>query len=217
MLDAQLARRGIRDPRVLDAFRRVDRAAFVTSDLVGSAYADSPLPIGEGQTISQPYIVALMAETLELEGHERVLEVGTGSGYAAAILSRLAGEVFTIERVPTLAEVSRARLIRLGHSNTHVRLGDGTQGWPEHAPFDAITVAACGAVVPEALLAQLAVGGRLVIPTGDVASIQVLKRFTRVSANDVREESLLDVRFVPLIAGEPRRESAPWSTPPSHS
>ena len=199
MVDGQLARRGITDPRVLDAFRHVPREAFLPEELAEFAYDDTPLPIAEGQTISQPYIVALTAQALALKGRERVLEVGTGSGYAAAILGRLAQAVWTIERIPALAERAKTRLAELGFSNVEVTAGDGSLGWPEHGPYDAIAVAAGGPIVPPALLSQLAIGGRLVIPVGDDESSQVLTRVTRVNDTEFREEPLMDVRFVPLI------------------
>jgi protein-L-isoaspartate(D-aspartate) O-methyltransferase len=208
MVEQHLARRGISGPRLLEAFREVPREAFVPDELAEFAYQDAPLPIGDGQTISQPYIVAVTVEALGLKGGERVLEIGTGSGYAAAILGRLAGEVFTVERLESLAEQARERLARLGFDNVHVLHGDGTLGWPEHAPFDAIAVAAGGPEVPEALLSQLAPGGRLVIPVGPQESSQVLTRVTRDESGDYREEPLTPVRFVPLIGeqGWPERE-----------
>jgi protein-L-isoaspartate(D-aspartate) O-methyltransferase len=199
MVDAHLARRGIASPKVLEAFRSVPREAFIAADLAEFAYDDTPLPIGQGQTISQPYIVALTIEALGLKGGERVLEVGTGSGYAAAVLSCVAGEVYTIERVASLAESARERLSRLGFSNVRVTSGDGSLGWPEHAPYDAIAVAAGGPKPPPALLSQLAVGGRLVIPVGSDDASQVLVRITRDSETDYRTEPITDVRFVPLI------------------
>ncbi len=199
MVDAHLARRGIANPKLLEAFRFVPREDFISEDLAEFAYDDTPLPIGQGQTISQPYIVALTIEALGLQGGERVLEVGTGSGYAAAVLSRVAREVYTIERVTSLAESARERLSRLGFSNVRVTSGDGSLGWPEHAPYDAIAVAAGGPKAPPALLSQLAVGGRLVIPVGSDDASQVLVRITRDSETDYRTEPLTDVRFVPLI------------------
>lgn len=202
MIESHLAGRGIKDARVLDAFGRVRREDFVAEELEERAYEDAPLPIGEGQTISQPYIVALTAEALELHGDERVLEVGTGSGYAAAILSKLAREVFTVERFPSLAEVARERLARLGYANVHVACRDGSLGWPEHAPFDAIAVAAGGPSVPRALLEQLSIGGRLVIPVGPDEGAQVLIRVTRTGADTFQREPLGDVRFVPLIGAQ---------------
>jgi protein-L-isoaspartate(D-aspartate) O-methyltransferase len=199
MVDLQLAARGIADPAVLAAFRDVPREAFLPDDLTEFAYVDSPLPIAEGQTISQPYIVALTVEALQLRGGERVLEIGTGSGYAAAILGRIAGEVYTVERHATLAEDAERRLAEHGFDTVHVLHGDGTLGWPEHAPYDAIAVAAGGPKVPEALLDQLAPGGRLVIPVGEDVSSQVLVRVTREPGDRFREEELAQVRFVPLI------------------
>ena len=199
MVDIHLAGRGIVDPKVLDAFRSVPREAFIPDDLAEFAYEDTPLSIGEGQTISQPYIVALTIQALNLRGGERVLDVGTGSGYAAAILSTIAREVYTIERVSSLAESAKDRLARLGFGNLHVTCGDGSVGWLEHAPYDAIAVAAGGPKAPPALLSQLAIGGRLVIPIGSDTSSQVLVRITRESETSFREEPLLDVRFVPLI------------------
>ena len=202
MVERQLKRRGIRDERVLDAFRSVPREAFVSQAVGEYAYEDSPLPIGEGQTISQPYIVALMVEALGLRPTDRVLEVGAGSGYAAAILSRLAGRVYAIERNQRLAEEARDRLHRLGQDNVEVRSGDGTLGWPDAAPFDAILVSAGGPGVPKPLLEQLAPGGRLVIPVGRPRE-QRLYRITRVggggSGDEWIREDLGSVAFVPLI------------------
>lgn len=198
MVELQLASRGISDPRVLEAFREVPREVFLPAELAEFAYEDSPLPIGEGQTISQPYIVAVTTEALGLQGNERVLEIGTGFGYAAAVLGRLAGEVFTVERLEPLAREARSRLAQLGYDNVHVLHGDGTLGWPEHAPYDAIAVAAGGPAVPEALLSQLAPNGRLIIPIGPDESSQVLVRVTR-EGDSFHEEPLTSVRFVPLI------------------
>jgi protein-L-isoaspartate(D-aspartate) O-methyltransferase len=197
MVDRQLRRRGIRDEGVLEAFRSVPREAFV-GDAVGEfAYEDTALPIEEGQTISQPYIVAVMVQALDLRPTDRVLEVGAGSGYAAAILARRAERVFAIERNPRLAEAARDRLHRLGYHNVEVRAEDGTLGWPEEAPFDAILVSAGGPDVPRALLEQLAPGGRLVIPVGGTRQ-QRLLRITRVG-DEWRHEDLGPVTFVPLI------------------
>ena len=194
-----LSRRGIRTAKTLEAFRTVPREAFVAEGLVEFAYEDSPLPIEEGQTISQPYIVALTVEALGLQDGDRVLEVGTGSGYAAAILAHIAREVYTVERIESLATSAAERLAHLGLDNVHVRCADGSLGWPEHAPYDAIAVAAGGPSVPPALLEQLAVGGRLVIPVGPRDNDQKLVRVTRVSTDEYREEHVDDVRFVPLI------------------
>ena len=198
MVETQLVRRGVSDAMVLDAFRRVPREAFLPPALSEFAYRDTPLPIAEEQTISQPYIVAVTVEALALRGGERVLEVGTGSGYAAAILGHIAGDVFTIERHASLAAEAEERLGRLGHSNVRVRRGDGTLGWPENAPYDAIAVAAGAPEVPHALIEQLAPGGRLVIPIGPDESRQVLTRIVR-EPSGFREEPLTDVRFVPLV------------------
>ncbi len=206
MVEAHLHRRGIAQPEVLEAFRRVPREAFLPEQLREFAYEDSPLPIGEGQTISQPYIVALTIEALGLRGTERVLEVGTGSGYAAALLSRIAKDVSTIERIPSLADLARERLARLGYDNIRVECGDGSLGWPEHAPYDAIAVAAGGPKAPPALLDQLAVGGRLVMPVGVDPATQQLVRITRESESAYREETLADVRFVPLVGEQGWRE-----------
>jgi len=214
MVDLQLVRRGISEARLLDAFRSVPREEFVPPGLDEFAYSDAPLPIGEDQTISQPYIVALTIDALKIQEHERALEIGTGSGYAAAILGKLAQEVFTVERLEPLATAARERLSRLGYANVHVQQGDGTLGWAEHAPYDVIAVAAGGPDVPEALLEQLAPGGRLVIPIGDDESGQVLTRVTRHGPSEFRREPILDVRFVPLIgeqgwpAGQGRRKAS---------
>lgn len=202
MVDRYLEHRGIRSPAVLEAMRSVPREHFLPPELQEFAYEDSPLPIAEGQTISQPYIVAMMAEALELNGSERVLEVGTGSGYAAAVLAHLAREVYTVERVPQLAEKSAAIFAQLGLGNVHVLRGDGTLGWPEHAPYDAIVVAAGGPQVPESLRTQLKVGGRLVIPVGADRRVQELVRIVRRGPEEYSTEELADVRFVPLIGAE---------------
>ncbi len=199
MIDYQLAARGLRDRTVLKAVSAVPREAFVPADLVEFAYNDSPLPIAASQTISQPYIVALMTAALELKPEERVLEIGTGSGYAAAVLAEIAKEVYTIERHKILADTARIRLEELGYNNTQVLYGDGTLGWPEYAPFDAIVVAAGGPDVPQNLKQQLAIGGRLVIPVGTTMRTQKLLRVRRISEDEFHEENLGDVRFVPLI------------------
>jgi protein-L-isoaspartate(D-aspartate) O-methyltransferase len=199
MVDAQIARRGVSDRRVLDAMRRVPREKFVQEGFEEFAYEDSPLPISGGQTISQPFIVAHMIEAAELEPADKVLEVGTGSGYAAAVMSHVAARVFTIERHAALAEQATRLLVSLGYGNVQVRAGDGTKGWPEEAPFDAILIAAGGPVVPPALKEQLDIGGRLVIPVGKELQSQRLIRVTRVTATRFEEEDLGGVRFVPLI------------------
>jgi len=199
MLQRHLAARDIHDHDVLDAMEKVPRERFVASGMEEFAYDDSPLPIGEWQTISQPYIVALMAQAAQLQPGARVLEVGTGSGYAAAVLAELAAEVFTIERHASLAEQARKRLEALGYRQVHVHIGDGSQGWQEHAPFDAILVAAGSPDVPPALKQQLAIGGRLVIPVGGHGTEQTLKRIVRTGPGRWRDEDLGGVRFVPLI------------------
>ena len=214
MVERQLAGRGIRDPRVLEAMGTVPREAFVPERLAEFAYEDSPLPIEADQTISQPYIVAWMAEALELQPGERVLEIGAGSGYAAAVLSRVAGEVYTVERHGDLAERARERCRELGYHNVHVLHGDGTLGWAEHAPYDAIVVAAGGPDVPRPLLDQLAPGGRLVIPVGRDPRLQELVRVRKVNEHTERE-NLGGVRFVPLVGeagwhdGTPAVSAAP--------
>jgi len=204
MVDSQLAARGIRDPLVLDAMRVVPREAFVPEHLRESAYLDSPLPIGSGQTISQPHVVAFMIEALSLKGGEKVMEIGAGSGYAAAVLGQIAGEVYAIERIPELADRARETLRALSYDNVQIRHGDGTRGWPEQAPFDAIAVAAGARRVPEPLKQQLKEGGKLIIPVGRNAHFQQLKRITRVSQNDYAQEDLIPVRFVPLVGGNHR-------------
>ena len=198
MVETQLAARGVVDPRVLEAMRAVPREAFVPPAYAGRAYEDGPLPIGEGQTISQPYIVALMLEAAKLRPTERLLEVGSGSGYAAAVASRLCARVFAIERHAALADEAAARWTGLGYGTIAHRVGDGTRGWPEEAPFDAILVSAGGPSVPPALMDQLAIGGRLVIPVGGRGQ-QTLLRVTRTGAKTFAQEDLGHVMFVPLV------------------
>lgn len=200
MLEEQLRRRGIGDERVLHAMREVPRHRFVDPQHDAQAYSDQALPISAGQTISQPYIVALMAAAFELRGSERVLEIGTGSGYAAAVLGYLAAAVFTVERHRELARHAARVFGDLGYTTIRVGIGDGTLGWPEHAPFDAVSVAAAGPRIPQSLLAQLADGGRLVMPIGQ-RDEQRLVRVTRRDSSLV-EETLGPVRFVPLIGEE---------------
>jgi protein-L-isoaspartate(D-aspartate) O-methyltransferase len=202
MVERDIAARGVRDELVLDAMRKVPRELFLPKNLREFAYEDAPLPIGGEQTISQPYIVAFMAEALMLKGGEKVLEIGAGSGYAAAVLSEIAANVYTVERLGPLAEKAAALLAELGYDNVHVLHGDGTRGWPEHVPYDAIVVAAGGPRVPESLKEQLKIGGRLVIPVGADQRSQELVRVTRVSADEYRSEDIADVRFVPLIGEE---------------
>jgi protein-L-isoaspartate(D-aspartate) O-methyltransferase len=200
MVEVQLRRRGISDKAVLEAFSIVPREAFISEELAQSAYEDHPLPIGEGQTISQPYVVALMAEAARLGRGSRVLEVGAGSGYAAAIYSRVSREVITIERHHTLVEHARRAIGRLGYGNIEVVEGDGSLGHPDRGPYDAILVAAGAPAPPPSLKEQLADGGRLVIPVS-VDSHQDLKVITR-QGDSYREESLGGVRFVPLLGQE---------------
>ena len=196
MVDDQIRRRGVKDPRVLRAMETVPRHLFVRAQDVPFAHHDSPVPIGHGQTISQPYIVALMTEILEIEPDHRVLEIGTGSGYQAAVLSLLAKDVYTIETVEALATPARERLQFLGYKNVHVKTGDGYAGWPEEAPFDAIIVTAAPERVPKNLLDQLKDDGRMAIPVGVVFQelLLVVKKGGRVS-----EQKIADVRFVPMV------------------
>jgi len=196
----ELREKGIRDERVLSAMEKVPRHLFVLPEYLFAAYDDRPLPIGLGQTISQPYIVALSTEALELSGEEKVLEIGTGSGYQTAILAELAKEVFTVERLPELSWEAQERLRRLGYTNVHFRVGDGTKGWPEEAPFPAILVTAAAPKVPKSLFAQLAEGGRMVIPVGGRFH-QDLWLVRKVGGEPVYEH-LCPVTFVPLIGEE---------------
>jgi protein-L-isoaspartate(D-aspartate) O-methyltransferase len=202
MVERNIAARGVRDELVLDAMGKVPRELFPPKNLREFAYEDSPLPIAGEQTISQPYIVAFMAEALMLKGGEKVLEIGAGSGYAAAVLSEIAAQVYTVERLGQLADKAAATLADLGYDNVHVLRGDGTRGWPEHAPYDAIVVAAGGPQVPESLKEQPKIGGRLVIPVGTDQRSQELVRVRRISTNEYRSEDIADVRFVPLIGEE---------------
>jgi protein-L-isoaspartate(D-aspartate) O-methyltransferase len=204
MVRGQLEGRDIRDPRVLAAMRKVPRHRFVPADLADEAYGDSPLPIGLGQTISQPYIVAFMTAELRLRGPERVLEIGTGSGYQAAVAAELAREVYTIEIVPELAARARAVIEELGYRNVRFRTGDGYQGWPEAAPFDAILVTAAPDHVPQPLLDQLAPGGRMIVPVGEIfQELVVIEK----SNSGITRRSTIPVRFVPMTGkaqGRPR-------------
>ncbi|MBR0947363.1 protein-L-isoaspartate(D-aspartate) O-methyltransferase [Bradyrhizobium liaoningense] len=202
MVKHNIAARGVRDELVLEAMGKVPRELFLPAKLREFANEDSPLPIAGEQTISQPYIVAFMAEALMLEGGEKVLEIGAGSGYAAAVLSEIAADVYTVERLGPLAEKAAVTLAELGYDNVHVLHGDGTKGWPEHAPYDAIVVAAGGPQVPKALKEQLKIGGRLMIPVGADQHSQELVRVIRVSKDEYRNEDIADVRFVPLIGEE---------------
>jgi protein-L-isoaspartate(D-aspartate) O-methyltransferase len=203
MVTTQIEARGVRDPRVLDALRRVERHRFVPEWLRGHAYEDRPLAIGHDQTISQPYIVALMTEEARVKPGARVLEIGTGSGYQAAVLSLLAGQVFTIEIVEPLATEAAARLAALGYRNVSVRAGDGYRGWPERAPFDAILVTAAPPEIPQPLLDQLAVGGRLVAPVGEGdQELVVVERSTA----GLQRRRVIPVRFVPMTGEAQRRK-----------
>jgi protein-L-isoaspartate(D-aspartate) O-methyltransferase len=201
LLVQQLIDRGaLRDPRVIDAFKRTPRHLFVPDAHSMEAYADRPLPIGYGATISQPTVVAMMTEALELTPQSRVLEIGTGSGYQAAILGRLCAEVYSIEIVTELANSARAVIERLGLKNVHVRAGDGYAGWPEHAPFDRVIMTAAPPKIPQKLLEQLRDPGILIGPVGSIYDVQSLVR-VRKSAGQVTEETITDVRFVPMIPG----------------
>jgi len=202
MVEEQIEARGIKDSLVLAAMRKVPRHLFVPERYRSEAYADHPLPIGYGQTISQPYIVAYMTEALRLKGGEKVLEIGTGSGYQAAVLAEIADSVFTIEIIPELAESARERLRRLGYKNIFVLCGDGYRGWPEHAPFDAIIVTAAPDHIPGPLVEQLKVGGRMVIPVGSVYQELFLVVKTE---RGVEKRPLLPVRFVPMTGEAQRR------------
>ena len=199
MVGAQLVDRGIRDARVLEAMRTVPRHEFVPESLRSGAYEDHPLPIGEGQTISQPYIVAAMLQHMVLRPTDRVLEVGTGSGYVTALLSMLVAEVYSVERQGLLATTARSRLQRLEYHNVSIRIGDGSLGWPEHAPFDTILVSAATAEVPRAWFAQLTEGGRMIVPVGPPAcqELQLIRKIEGRSETQVLE----GCRFVPLVEG----------------
>jgi protein-L-isoaspartate(D-aspartate) O-methyltransferase len=207
MVARQIAARGVEDPFVLNAMRAVQREEFVPSRLAEYAYEDGPLPIDHGQTISQPYIVAVMTAEARVRSGNRVLEIGTGSGYGAAVLSEIAEEVYTVERIADLADAARARLAALGYDKVHVRCGDGTLGWVEHAPYDAIIVTAGGPAVPPPLMDQLELGGRLVMPLGSEPRTQRLIRRTRTGPGTFTQDELESVCFVPLIGeqGWPER------------
>jgi protein-L-isoaspartate(D-aspartate) O-methyltransferase len=202
MVERQLRRRGITEPDILDAFRAVPREAFVGSGYAHLAYGDHPLPIEAGQTISQPYIVALMIQAAAIGPADKVLEVGSGSGYAAAILGQIASTVLGIERQHDLVEASRDRLRSLGYENVEIVEGDGTRGYAHRAPYDAILAAASGSHVPAPLIEQLAPGGRLVMPLGDPGSVQRLVKVTKDDKGSIQQSDLCAVRFVPLIGEE---------------
>jgi protein-L-isoaspartate(D-aspartate) O-methyltransferase len=212
MVDTQLFSRGISDKLVLNAMREVPREFFVPSNLINLAYEDSALPIEESQTISQPYMVALMIEALGLEPDSRVLEIGTGSGYAAAVLSRVASQVYTVERHANLALVAMQHFQDLGYENIRVHIGDGTLGWDEFAPYDGIVVTAGAPQVPEPLLKQLKVKANLVIPIADRKNSQKLIRIQRIDQDEYKEENLGGVRFVPLIGKEGWKEGMKANT-----
>ena len=202
MVRDQIEARGIKNPKVLEALRKVPRHLYVPESERSSAYGDHPLPIGEGQTISQPYIVAFMTEQLRLKGGEKVLEIGTGSGYQAAVLAEICGEVYTIEIVEPLASRAAALLKQLGYQNIHVKAGDGYQGWPEHAPFDTIIVTAAPDHVPQPLVDQLKVGGRMILPVGDwFQDLRVVVK----TEQGVLQQDVLPVRFVPMTGEAQKR------------
>lgn len=198
MVRSQIEARGIRDPRVLSAMRNVPRHFFVTPAEQSAAYRDRPLPIGQGQTISQPYIVAYMTESLKLEGGEKVLEIGTGSGYQAAVLAEITPHVYSIEIIQELSEWGGGNLDRAGYGGVRVRNADGYFGWEEEAPFDAVIVTAAAGHIPPPLVAQLKAGGRIILPVGGVYQVQVLMLLTKSESGEIRTEQLLPVRFVPM-------------------
>lgn len=202
MVERQLRRRGITEPNILDAFRAVPREAFVSPEVAHLAYGDHPLPIEAGQTISQPYIVALMMQAAAIRAGDKVLEVGSGSGYAAAVISRIAFRVIGIERQHELVELARERMQRLGYDNVAIVEGDGTLGWPGEAPYDAILAAASGSHIPRSLTDQLAPGGRLVMPVGEPGWVQRLLKVTKGNDGLLQQSDLGEVRFVPLIGEE---------------
>lgn len=196
MINEQLKGRDIQDPKVLEAMRNTDRSIFVPEDLQHLTYADGPLPIGKSQTISQPYIVAYMAQILDLKKEDKVLEIGTGCGYNAAVLSHLAKEVYSIEIIEWLGKLAKENLSQTDRENIHTRIGDGYEGWPEEAPFDAIELTAAPAEIPETLKKQLKIGGKLLTPVGK--NTQQLVLIERIGEDEYREESLIMVSFVPM-------------------
>ena len=200
MVKTQIENRGVRDERILRVMRKTPRHFFVPEHLIDMAYEDGPLPIGEGQTISQPYIVAIMTELLQLQGKERVLEIGTGSGYQAAILSQLVNKVFSIEIIKTLAKKADNKLKEMKYNNVMVKWGDGYQGWLEYAPYDAIIVTAAPDKVPQSLIAQLKQGGKMVVPVGTY--YQQLKVISKTFDNEIKENNIIPVRFVPMVTSE---------------
>ncbi|MFC2075329.1 protein-L-isoaspartate(D-aspartate) O-methyltransferase [Bdellovibrionota bacterium] len=204
MIETQLKSRNITDERVLEAMEKIPREEFVPEALRSRAYEDGPLPIGKGQTISQPYIVALMTELLQVKPTERVLEIGTGSGYQTAVISEIAREIYTIEIVRSLFEQAKERLNRLGFSNIHFKPGDGYKGWIEHSPFDKIILTAAPPKIPRPLLEQLSVGGRLVAPVGEFA--QNLNVYTKKEEGEIHQSETLPVRFVPMVGEAQKRK-----------
>ena len=201
MVETQIQARGIRDERVLAAMRKVPRHEFVPPEEKLVAYSDNPLPIGQGQTISQPYIVALMTELLELKPEDKVFEVGTGSGYQTAILAEIAKEIYSVEIVEPLYKQAKTRLEKLGYPHVHLRQGDGTKGWPEAAPFDKMIVTAAGLKIPDSLVAQLKEGGRIVMPVGDMDQILVVGEKRK---HVLKTYESIPVRFVPLVEEKPK-------------
>ncbi len=208
MVRDQIRARGVRSEKVLDALRKVQRHLFVPDEMVGAAYSDRPLPIGHGQTISQPYIVGFMTDLLDVESDHSVLEIGTGSGYQAAVLAELAGEVFSIEIVEPLGDRARATLAALGYEHVHLRIGNGYLGWPEAAPFDRIIVTAAPEEMPQALVDQLKPGGRLLAPVGPVYGRQEIIRLDKDISGKLRRRAVLPVRFVPMVR-KPNESGAP--------
>ena len=202
MIERQIAARGLGSPKLLAAFRAVPRENFVTGDYVDLAYRDSPLPIENGQTISQPYIVALTIDAAGIEPGDKVLEVGAGSGYAAAVIGQIADRIVAIERHRKLVELARDRMRQLGYRNVEVVEGDGTLGWPEQAPYDAIVAAASGSHIPQSWVAQLKPGGRIVMPIGHPNAVQLLVKVTKALDGTLHQQDLGAVRFVPLIGAE---------------
>ena len=201
MVDEQIIERGVSDPAVINAMRKVPRHLFVPQKYKDLSYADSPLPIGEGQTISQPYIVAVMTEALKLKPGEKVLEIGTGSGYQAAVLAQIVKDVYTIEIIESLAKKASHILAELGYTNVHVRLGDGYKGWPQKAPFDAVIVTCAPEQIPQALIEQLKEGGRMIIPVGRAGAVQKLVLGVKKGGQLTTQEMML-VRFVPMVGND---------------
>lgn len=201
MVKDQIIARGVKDPRVIKAMEKVPRHDFVPTRLRAHSYMDSPLPIGLGQTISQPYIVAFMTEALDLTAGDRILEIGTGSGYQAAVLAELVRAVYTIEILPELGECAKSTLEKLQYKNIHVKIGDGYKGWPEMAPFDAVIVTCAPEQIPAALIDQLKEGGRMIIPVGREGRVQKLVKVTKHKGK-AQTQAVMDVRFVPMVEGE---------------